>query len=161
MRFETSLNLVVLSDAPDDVIHGVADFVAYAGNGVVNDPADPEKLKLATGTRGRLLVRDVVESISIESRIFPDGFRQPVLKGLEATARRAITAEMEGADLIQLSGTGAIDGNTAAHTELGWNAGRLRVKQGGEETAGWLRAQLEPLDPVNNPGSPRILVEFA
>ncbi len=148
--------LIVIADNPDNVIHGVCDFLAVAGNGVVRDPNNVEALIPATGTRAYLLTRDVVATRSIEDMVVPQGVVYPTVKGEPGTARKVTQAEIEGTDLLITSGTGALSNGTAVNTELGWYSGRLRAKQSGEEIAGWVRGQLTPLEG----GTVRLMVEL-
>jgi hypothetical protein len=150
--------VVILQARDSEVIHGVANFNALEGNAVIIDPTNVLNLALATGTRGFVLQRDVVDAISLEESVFGLNLKAPTKKGTEATARRVTLLEVEGAERLSPSGTGAITADTAAHTALEWNAGALRVAQVGSEVAGYLRAQLTPLYP--EAGTARILVEL-
>lgn len=154
----SSSKFVVRNSVPFDVIHGVVNFTGLTGMGVVKDSADPANLKLATATRAHCLVRDIVAEIGLEETVFSPNLETPVLLGTEASARKVLEAEVEGAEYLETSGTGAIDENTAADTALGYGAGKLRVKQAGDELSGYLRAQLDPLFPDD--GGPRVLVEL-
>ena len=150
--------VVILQADNSEVIHGVAGFNALTGNGVTFDPTNPANLALASGTRAFVLERDIVDEIPLEETVFGLHIKTPVKKGTEATARRVKLLEVEGAERIVVSGTGAITTGTAAQTGLEWNAGKLRVAQAGNEVAGYLRAQLTPLYPED--GTARLLVEL-
>ncbi len=141
-------------------IDGIADFLAFEGNGVVLKSTDTTNLALASGTRAHCLTRDIEASLSLEDTVFDTGagFVKPFVQGGLARARKVEMAEIEGAERLHPSGTGAITPSTTADTELGWYQGKLREKQGSEETAGWLRAQLTPEFPEG--GTARILVEL-
>lgn len=150
--------VVILQSRDSEVIHGIADFIAYEGNGVRLDPTDTKKLALASGVRAFVLQRDVVSEISLQEDVFNLNFTTPTKRGLEATARRVTMMEIEGAERLLPSGTGAITPGTAADTALEWDSAKLRVRQGSNEIAGYLRAQLTPLYP--EAGTARILVEL-
>jgi hypothetical protein len=150
--------VVILQARDSEVIHGVANFTALTGNGVILDPTNVNNLALATGVRAFVLQRDIVDAISLDESVFNLNLATPTKKGLEATARRVTLLEVEGAERLNPSGTGPITPDTAAHTALEWNAGVLRVAQVGSEVAGYLRAQLTPLYP--EAGTARILVEL-
>ncbi len=134
--------ITILTADNHDVIHGLVNFVALRGLAVVPDPSNPDNLIKAQGTKGHLLERDVVAEIPLDTFVFTPGLEVPVKVGLSATARRARQVEAEGADYIQLSGTGALDANSTAGTELGFNEGRYREKQAEDELAGVIRANL-------------------
>jgi len=141
--------LIVLTADNHDVIHGVVNFEAPQFLGVSLHPTDSSQLVKATGTRAHLLERQVVASIPLETFVFTPGLETPVKQGYEATARRARLIKVEGTDYIQQSGTGAITSGSAAGTQLGWNNGRLREKQGSDELAGAIRSKETPEDSDN------------
>ncbi len=62
----------------------------------------------------------------------PIGWEWPFKAGEEVSIEQPREMELEGSDLIQLSGTGAIDTNTAVASKLSYLNGRLRVTQGSE-----------------------------
>lgn len=139
----------------NDVIHGIINSLAVCGQGVALNPSNTGELILATGVRPYHIERDVKAEISLEEHVFMPNILTPVKLGTEVSARRVTQLEVEGADYIVKSGTGAITTGTAAHTELGMTDGKYRVKQSGDELAGRLRAQLTP----EEDGDVRILVE--
>lgn len=142
-------------------IHGVIAQTAPRGLGLMLDPLvaatdGPSNLVPATGVAGFQLERDVVgntteaeQNARLLDAYTPVGFTKPYLLGATVSARRIRRMEAEGADVILTSGTGAVSSGTAANTALGYSAGRLRVKQGSDEIAFILRAQLTPEDPAN------------
>ncbi len=148
----------ILAARDSEVLHGIADFIAYEGNGVILDPTNTDNLALASGQRAFVLQRDIVETASLEESVFNLNFKTPTKKGTQATPRRVTLLEVEGAERLVPSGTGAITPDTAAHTALEWYQGRMRVAQGGNEVAGYLRAQKTPEYP--EAGTARILVEL-
>jgi hypothetical protein len=144
-------------------VHGTIAFLAPRGFGVMLDPAQaatdgPSRLIPADGVAGFVLERDVVgnttqaeqNALLINAGLGDSNFIRPYIVGSTVSGRKITRMEAEGADVILTSGTGAVDGNTAVNTELGYSAGRLRVKQGGDEIAFILRAQLPAQDPDNN-----------
>lgn len=144
-------------------ITGTVAFLAVQGLMVRHDPTDLAKLIKADGHPGFELTRDVVSEADLTAQIllntnFPDGAPPfpPSLIGSAASASRVLEIEVEGVELVQQSGTGSISSATAVDTALGLSAGRWRVKQGGDEQAGVLRAQLDPVDPDN---TCRILID--
>jgi hypothetical protein len=113
---------------------------------------DRTKWKLANGTRGFHLERDVIVGpLPIESIVFNQAFLHPDLCNPDtkvgyASARKVQEFEIEGADLIDSS----LDENTAIGTALSSKSGKLSLKGTGDELYGYLRAQLMPEDPDNN-----------
>lgn len=148
-------------------IAGKADFLAVTGLMVALNASvgiEPT-LQKAQGQKGFCLVRDIVEKSTLASQLIVDSvflagvpIMNPEVKGGVVSASKVLEAELEGVDLIQESGTGAISSGTAEGTELSSNEGRLRVKQGSEEVAAILREQLTPLDSDNDC---RIRVEYS
>jgi hypothetical protein len=137
-------------------ISGLANFPAPLGLFVTAHPTIANTLMKASNTKGFCLTRDImaqadVEAALITNAVFPHGapIIQPQIIGGAASASRCLEIEVEGADLLLLSGTGAISSGTAAGTELSTNLGRLAVKQSGQEVAAILRKQLTPLDSTN------------
>jgi hypothetical protein len=144
-------------------ITGSVAFLAPQGLMVRHDPTDLTKLIKADAVPGFALTRDVVSEADLTADIllntnFPDGAPPypPTRINDHASASRVLEIEVEGVDLVQESGTGAISDATAVDTELGLSAGRWRVKQGGDAVAGVLRNQLDPIDPDN---TCRILID--
>lgn len=140
-------------------ISGKAAFTAPLGLMVVlTTSGDLEPvLAKASGKKGFCLGRNIVEKATLASQLivdasFPAGapILNPDVIGGHVSASKVLEAEVEGLDLIQESGTGAISSGTAVGTELSNNEGRLRVKQGGEEVAAILREQLTPQDSGND-----------
>lgn len=145
-------------------ISGKVSFLAPMGLMVRHDPTDLEKLIVCDGTTGFSLTRDVVTLDELSQQIllntnFPEGAPPfpPIPIDGAGSASKVQEIEIEGAALIQTSGTGAISSGTAVNTGLGLTQGKWRVKQGGDELAGYLRAQLDALDPDNN--AFRILID--
>lgn len=139
------MSIKILVRVPDDVIHGVIPFVAERNVPVVLNPAAPSELLLANNVRGAyLLDRPSVPEIPLEEHVFNQNFVTPVKVGLQATATRVRTIEVEGAEFLIQSGTGAVSSGTAAQTELEWFTGKLRVRQGTNAIAGKVDLQLPP-----------------
>lgn len=130
-------------------IHGVVPAIAVRGTGYQVDPTDASKLILADKTSGHQLERDVVAALTLADIAFPEGYIKPYVVGATVSARRVTRMEIEGSDVILTSGTGAVSGATAVNTALSYSAGRLRVAQGGDETAFIIREQLTAEDPAN------------
>jgi hypothetical protein len=154
---------VEILEADIHYIHGVLNLVAPRGFGLMLDPAvaatdGPSNLVPAHGVAGYILERDMVDTstpegqtaLLIRSELGDGSFVSPYRKGSTVSARRVTRMEAEGADVILTSGTGAVSVDTPANTELGYAAGKLRVRQGGDELAFILRAQLAPKDPETN-----------
>lgn len=149
-------------EADPEYIHGIIQQVAPRGFGLMKDPTDLTKLIPAHLIAGFQMERDsvgVTTDAEQNSRLLeaslPADFSKPYAVGATISARRVTRMELEGADVILTSGTGAVSSGTAVNTALGYSAGRLRVKQGSDEIAFILRAQLTPEDPANF----RLLVE--
>lgn len=147
-------------------ITGLATFLAPQGLMVALSASAglSPTLAKAQGQKGFCLVRDIVDKATLSGQLivdaaFPAGapIMNPDTVNTTVSASKVLEAELEGVDLLQLSGTGALSNGTAAGTELSSNAGRLRVKQSGEEVAAILREQLTPEDPDN---TARIRVEY-
>jgi hypothetical protein len=129
--------------------------------GVFNDDV---AWKLADGTRGFMLERDVIVGplpigdvvFNTPNSIFgfPDVINPDTLVGY-ASARQVQEFEVEGDDLVDSS----LDGSTAAGTEVTLLAGKVGLKGSGDEVYGHVRGQLAPLDPDNNDF--RLLIEVA
>ena len=119
------------------------------------DPSDDTKLILADATSGHQLERDVVAALTLTDISWPTSFAKPYVVGATVSARRVVRMQLEGADVILTSGTGAVSNVTAVNTALSYSAGRLRVKQTNDEVAWILRQQMTPEDPANF----RLLVE--
>ena len=150
---------------PGNVVSALINFTAPIGLAVQFDPTKPSsfgemtaEFKKASGTRGFFLEREVLTEIPLENSVFFKAYVTPEKVGNRVTARAAQEVIVEGLDLVQTSGTGAIAANTAVNTELSFNLGRLRQKQSGEEVVGWLREQITPEDAAN---ITRIRVELA
>ena len=147
-----------------DSVSAAVPFIAPQGTGVQFDPATPSQYALANGTRGFMLERDVIASATYDATIlkddvFMDNLVPPIRQGLECAARKVEEAELEGdMGLVQTSGTHAITSGTAGGTALTYLNGLLAQQSGTQEVAGWIRAQLTPLDTAN---TVRIRVEFA
>jgi hypothetical protein len=131
-------------------IHGVVPAIVPRGTGFQVDPANDLNLILANGTSGHQLERDVVAALTLQDIAFPDGYVKPYALGATVSARRVTRMQIEGTDVILTSGTGAVSGATPVNTALSYSAGRLRVAQGGDETAFIIREQLTPEDPTQN-----------
>lgn len=144
-------------------IHGTIAFLAPRGFGVMLDPSQaatdgPSRLIPADGVAGYVLERDVVgnttqaeqNALLINATMGDGNFTRPYVVGSTVSGRKIMRMEAEGADVILTSGTGAVSANTAVNTELSYSAGRLRVKQGADEVAFILRAQLPAEDPDTN-----------
>lgn len=139
------MSVKILVRVPDDVIHGVIPFEALRNAAVVLDPATPGSLLVADNVRGAyLLDRPSLTVIPLEQHIFSPDLVTPVLVGHEATATRVRAIEVEGAEYLIQSGTGAVTTGTAAQTELEWFTGKLRVRQGTNAIAGKIDLQLTP-----------------
>lgn len=149
-------------EADPHYIQGVIQQAAPRGFGLMKDPTDLDKLIPCTGIAGFQMERDSVgvttdaeNNARLLEATLPADFSKPYSVGAHISARRVTRMELEGSDLILTSGTGLVSSGTAANTALGYSAGRLRVKQGSDEIAFILRAQITPEDPANF----RILVE--
>jgi hypothetical protein len=137
-------------------ISGLVAFTAPLGLFVTQHPTTANTLIKASGVKGFNLTRDIKTQAEVEAQLildnaFPKGAPviQPQIVGGAASASKTLEIEAEGADLLLLSGTGAISSGTAAGTELSTNLGRLAVKQSGQEVAAILRKQLTPIDSAN------------
>jgi hypothetical protein len=137
-------------------IHGSTTFLAPRGLGVEVDPSDEDKLILANTAAGFVLERDIVGNTTdaeVDARlletIMPTGFTKPYVLGATVSARRVTRMQLEGADVLLTSGTGALSGSTTAGTQLGYANGRLRVAQTGDEVAYIVRRNLDPEDSAN------------
>lgn len=144
-------------------ISGTVNFLAPQGLMVRHDPTDLTKLIKSDNVTGFELTRQVVSEADLSALIllnaqFPTGAETypPTRIGDAASASKVLEIEVEGSDLIELSGTGAISSGTAVDTDLGLFSGKWRVKQGGDDLAGVLRNQLDPVDPDN---TCRILID--
>ena len=159
---------VEILEAEIHYIHGVLDGVYPRGTGLMLDPLvaatdGPSNLIPAEGVAGYILERDMIDpsapgaqnAMLVQQELGDGSFVAPYRKGSTVSARRVTRMELEGADVILTSGTGAVTVNTPANTELGYAMGKLRVRQGSDELAFILRAQLPPEDPANF----RLLVE--
>lgn len=149
-------------EADEHYIHGTIQQVAPRGFGLMLDPTDVTKLIPATGVAGFQMERDSVgvttdaeNNARLLEATLPADFSKPYAVGATISARRVTRMELEGADVILTSGTGAVATGVAANTALGYSAGRLRIKQGSDEIAFIVRAELPPEDPANF----RLLVE--
>jgi hypothetical protein len=149
-------------EADPHYIHGTIQQTAPRGFGMMLDPTDVTKLIPANAVAGFQMERDSVgvtttdeQNARLLEASLPADFSKPYAVGATISARRVTRMELEGSDLILTSGTGAVSSGTAANTALGYSAGRLRVKQGSDEIAFYLRAQLTAEDPANF----RLLVE--
>ncbi len=142
-------------------ISGKVNFVAKEGQFVNFDSTDlaTPSLALVTGKQGFALMRDVVSgSVPLDNFIFPKAVvKNPEVVGSHVAASRLLEAEYEGPDLVLASGTGLINGSTAAETEVSTVNGLLRVKQVGDVAIGRIVGQLTPVDSGN---AARILVQF-
>lgn len=147
---------------PGNAVSAKINFPAARGLGVQFDPTKPQtfgggtaEFKKATGTRAFFLERDVLSEAdfntgALQRALLPmDTLLSPEKVGTFVTARAAQEIEVESLDLVLTSGTGAISSGTAAGTELSFDRGKLRVKQSGDELAGWLREQITPEDSGN------------
>lgn len=146
-----------ITRATEQTISGVLSSYSYAGMGVQYDPDDPasQTLEQASGTRGFILERDVIDSTLIDNlalQFFPGRtLLRPEAKGNTVSARKVEEVIVDGvATLMVLEGTGALDDETAATTELSFYNGRWREKQEGEEVAGIVRGQATPNNPDNS-----------
>jgi hypothetical protein len=159
---------------PGDSVSGKVTFTAKRGQFVQFDPATlagkPQSFhpdvafKLADGTRGFVLERDIINGpVPLDQILFlknllpPDTLSPDGLGGYFGwvSARKIEEAEFEGSNLIDAS----ITGSTAAGTDLGLKAGKIAtLVAAGGESIGRLRGQLAPQDPDNN--TIRIVVEF-
>lgn len=148
--------------ASSESVSGVVNAYSYAGMGMQYDPDDPANLEQATNTRGFQLVRNVIDSDMIDRldlQTFPgrELFR-PEPKGAVCSARKVREAWVEGEELLTLTGTGDMSSSTAGE-ELGYNAGKLRVKQSGDELVGYVRAT-DHSNAVGDGNTKRFLIEF-
>lgn len=133
-------------------VHGVLGLVAPLGLGVQPHGTDEDKLVLANGTAGYQLQRPIKLERDILDIVLPQGpqdFATPHSITATVAARRVTRMQLEGNDLILTSGTGLVSSGTAVGTALGYVDGRLRVKQGGDETAFIIRRQLAAEDSAN------------
>jgi len=149
-------------EADEHYIHGTIQQVAPRGFGLMLDPTDVTKLIPASAVAGYQMERDSVgvttdaeNNARLLEATLPADFSKPYAVGATISARRVTRMELEGADVILTSGTGLVTSGTAANTPLEYSAGRLRVRQGTNEIAFILRAQLTPEDAANF----RLLVE--
>lgn len=154
---------VQILEADEHYIHGVIQQAAPRGFGLMKDPTDLTKLIPCSSIAGFQMERDSVgvttdaeQNARLLEAELPADFSKPYAVGATISARRVTRMTLEGADLILTSGTGAISNVTAVNTALDYSAGRLRVRQGSNEIAFYLRAQLTPEDSGN---SVRLLVE--
>lgn len=154
-------SLFQITRRSNEAISGVHNSHSYAGMGVQIDPSDMHTLVQADGTTGFHLTRDVLPAADVDVVLlntFPGRqIVRPEIIGNVVSAHRALEAKIEGEDYLVLSGTGALDENTAAKAELGYYGGRLREIQSGDELAGIVRAQIAPEDTDN---AFALLVEF-
>ncbi|GEM_PF-4753489 len=151
------LNFQVRRADEGESVSGLIAFTAVRGKIVTHQlDADGNKiLVLADGQRGFHLERDVVSEIPLENIVFQKDFIHPDLVNTDVSARKCQEVECEGADLIQLSGTGLISSSTPLNTALGVTQGKYRVKQSGDELQGYLRGVI----PAIGDGDFRIMVE--
>lgn len=154
---------VQILEADPEYIHGTIQQAAPRGFGLMKDPTDLTKLIPANLISGFQMERDSVgvtttdeQNARLLEAALPADFSKPYAVGATISARRVTRMELEGADVILTSGTGAVTSGTAVNTALDYSAGRLRVRQGSNEIAFYLRAQLTPEDSGN---SVRLLVE--
>lgn len=154
---------VEFKEADVHYIHGTISTTAPRGFGMMLDPTDVTKLIAANAVAGYQLERDTVgvttdaeQNARLLEATLPADFSKPYAVGATVSARRVTRMELEGKDVILQSGTGAVSNATAANTPLEYSAGRLRVRQGTNEIAFILRAQLTPEDSAENC---RLLVE--
>lgn len=121
-------------------------FAAPRGTAIQVDTTTPANGALATADYVGFLTRDVVASLDVSERaIWPGRLELPTLVGEQATLERADAIEVEGADYIVLSGTGAITGGTTLGTELSFAGGKLRQKQASDRAIFKLREFVTPL----------------
>lgn len=140
-----------------NVISALINFEAVRGLAVSVDPTKSSvfgdgtaEFQKATSTPGFFLERDVLTEIPDRLRLFPQRtFLTPEVLGNRVTARKPQEIIVEGLDLVLTSGTGAISDGTAPDTALGLDRGKWRVKQGGDEVAGYLREQITPAESEN------------
>lgn len=138
------------------LIHGFALPLAR-GIGLRKHDTDDTILVLADGVDGYQLERDMVANTTTADQnarlleaVLPANLgARPYIEGATVSARRVTRMQLEGADVILTSGTGAIDANTAIKAKLAYKDGRLRVAQTGDEHVFTLRHQLAPEDTAN------------
>jgi hypothetical protein len=147
---------VEILEALMQYIHGTTAFTAPRGFGVQVDPADETKLIAAHLTSGFQLERDIMDASTdaggnarILETLLPTTFAKPYILGATVSGRHATRMQLEGADLINTSGTGAVSGSTPSTTPLSYFNGKLRVAQGGDQTAFIVRRQLAAEDSSN------------
>jgi hypothetical protein len=132
--------------------------VAARGVAMQTDGATPTQAKLA-GAGGHFagfLTRNVTATgPTLADHVYPGRIELDVKQGLECSLEKADAVEAEGPTHVLDSGTGLIDMNTAADTELAFREGKFAVKQNGETAYYKLAAQLTP----ETVGQVRIRVE--
>lgn len=127
------------------------------GFGLAAHPSDNTKLVPADGVDGYVLERDMLgnttdaeKNANILAAAWPDNsFARPYVEGATVSARRATRMELEGADVLLTSGTGALSGSTPVKAKLAYKLGKLRVAQTGDEHVWTVRRQLAPEDSAN------------
>jgi len=127
-------------------VSGQVDTAAVRGLAMARHATDPTKIIPCSGENfiGHLL-RDVVDGgATLEQEVFPTGLEFPYTTGEQASCRDARAIEAEGTDLIDDSGTGDIDENTAVGTKISFINGKLYVAQAGDVVYYTLEAQLTP-----------------
>lgn len=158
----------------EETIAGTIASTAYAGQGFMYDPSDPgggaghstATLTAATATRGYCLERDVIPESEMELRVLQrevfqtDRAREPQVEGSVMSCRVVYEAEVEGPELLTLSGTGSLAAKVTADVPvaLGYASGKLREKQTADELVGYIRAVLTAELTGN---TKRFLVEYA
>lgn len=143
---------VEILEADHEYLNGTVGQVAPKGAGYQLDPVNFGVLIPATGTTGYQLEYDVLsvadwQTEQLARNAAPElaaYFKPPYQVGQTVSVRRVTRMIAEGIDIFLTSGTGALSTGTAVNTALGYSAGQLRVKQGGDEVAFILRKQLTP-----------------
>lgn len=135
--------------APESKIY---DSAAPRGLGMGAHATDPDKFGLAEHNNfNGMLLRDVETQASRDAHLLqdiefgrtssvPTPATLPYLAGNAVSSKRAKQVECEGVDLLVLSGTGALDTNTAVPSNVSMFHGRWRITQSGEQINGTLAA---------------------
>jgi hypothetical protein len=111
----------------------------------------------ADGADGYVMERDMVGNTSaselnahlLEVVLPANDFARSYVEGATISVRRATRMQLEGADVLLTSGTGALSGSTTVGTQLGYKLGKLRAAQSGDEVVYYLRRQLTAEDSAN------------